>query len=75
MARKRHPVYKKGDRNALCPHYNDCLDEAVQKYWEFWNCGKCQHKMSRDPDLDMMHTMNDSIVFYDLPYNFDKEYR
>ena len=67
MKNDRRPIYKRGDRNALCPHYRDCLDEAVKKSWQYWDCGECRHKSSSDSNFDMMRSVNDSVAYYDLP--------
>lgn len=28
-------------RNLFCPHYDDCLDEAVNRGWSSFTCVKC----------------------------------
>jgi len=38
----------KGARNFNCPHYNDCLDIAVDREWPGWSCQKCRHKQTGD---------------------------
>jgi hypothetical protein len=74
MNQKANPMYKKGKRNALCPHYRSCLDNAVKKSWEYWECSKCLHKQSRAPSLDAFPAVNDTVTFFHLPEKFDGEY-
>ncbi|HUB06777.1 MAG TPA: hypothetical protein VMB50_07245 [Myxococcales bacterium] len=28
-------------RRLFCPHYDDCLDEAVARGWNSWTCSRC----------------------------------
>ncbi|MGD2125354.1 MAG: hypothetical protein PVG99_04695 [Desulfobacteraceae bacterium] len=67
MSKNRHPIYKKGDRNAFCPFYSVCLDEAVKKSWAYWDCSECDHRSSRDSSFDIENRVNDSMPYYDLP--------
>lgn len=67
MENKRRPLNRKGDRNALCPHYRDCLDDAVKKSWQHWDCEECTHKLTIDPGMDILDYVNDSVAYYDLP--------
>ena len=67
MSIKRRPVCKKGERNVLCPHYSDCLDEAVKKSWQYWDCGECRYKSIQESSFEMMRSVNDSVAYYDLP--------
>ncbi|MBW1723112.1 MAG: hypothetical protein JRJ78_13785 [Deltaproteobacteria bacterium] len=67
MKGKRRPVYKKGERNALCPHYGECLDEAIAKSWNYWHCLECPYKSSRDPSIDLLSTIEGAISYYELP--------
>ena len=67
MKKERRPICKKGKRNALCPYYGICLDEAVKKSWQYWDCRECAHKSSRDSELDMPTFGEDQVPYYDLP--------
>lgn len=44
-----NPVEKHGKRNVYCPHYSLCLDHAIQKGWQYWDCGACPKKDLRRP--------------------------
>ncbi|MFZ7112550.1 MAG: hypothetical protein ACOWYE_12775 [Desulfatiglandales bacterium] len=74
MEEKRHPVYKRGERNALCPFYGDCLNEAIARSWKYWHCRECQHRTTRDPRIDILSTIEGSISYYELPTGFLAEY-
>lgn len=43
-----NPIHRPGTKNALCPHYEQCLDYAVQRYWKYWDCSECAHKESQE---------------------------
>jgi hypothetical protein len=70
MKKGKNPVYRKGNRNALCPHYRTCLDMAVKKSWEFWDCCECRFQSSRDPDMNVLRVVNHDVAIYDLPAEF-----
>ena len=72
MKQNRRPLNKKGDRNALCPYYSDCLDEAVEKSWRYWDCCECTHKTRSDPTIGIQRSFNDAVILYELPMNFDE---
>jgi hypothetical protein len=38
------PTAKRGERNIRCPHYNECLNHAVEYAWRTWSCSECLHK-------------------------------
>lgn len=63
----RKPIHRDGFRNALCPNYSKCLDLAVRRCWNFWDCGECKHRTERDPEFDMEMTLTRNVTFYDLP--------
>jgi hypothetical protein len=31
-------------RNLYCPHYDSCLELAVQAGWESWTCARCPQR-------------------------------
>ncbi len=67
MRTRRKPIHREGVRNALCPNYRKCLDLAVRKAWEFWDCGECSHKADIDPELNIEATLNQNVAYYDVP--------
>lgn len=68
MKAKCRPIHRDGFRNALCPNYRECLDMAVQKSWEYWDCAECTHRTSTDPELDIEVTLSHSVTYFDLPF-------
>lgn len=69
---KRSPIHRKGERNALCPYYRQCLDEAVQNSWDYWDCSQCDHKRKRDPEMYELVMFDESDLPYDLPPEIHK---
>ena len=72
MKSKRNPVNKQGHRNLQCIHYCTCLDDAVEKGWQYWQCSECAYKSVREPD-DAVRTVHDSNVCYELPSNLSRQ--
>lgn len=66
MRKKRRPHYKQGDRNVFCPHYGDCLDEAVKKAWDYWNCSECPLRFHEAPSADILTSVNDTIPYFTI---------
>jgi hypothetical protein len=67
MDQNCNPIHKKGNRNVLCLYYGDCLDYAIEKAWEYWDCRDCQHRLSEGARPEIRYTESDSIAYYDLP--------
>lgn len=67
MRTKRNPIHRHGNRNALCPYYRACLNMAVKKAWEYWDCAECPHKTSIDPEFDIECSLRNPVTYYDLP--------
>jgi hypothetical protein len=44
-----NPMQRQGKRNVYCPYYSLCLDHAVQKGWQYWDCDECLKKDVRKP--------------------------
>jgi hypothetical protein len=61
------PINRDGYRNALCPYYRDCLDQAVRKAWEYWDCAECIHRNSTDPEFEIEGTLSHNVTYFDLP--------
>ena len=62
-----NPTHKNGDRNVFCPHYGDCLDYAIQKTWEYWECSDCQHRLTVEARPEIQSKGDDIIEYLDLP--------
>jgi len=67
MNQKANPIHESGERNILCPFYNDCLDYAVNGSWQAWNCSQCPHKSIKQSIAE--YVLNNTDLFYDLPLN------
>ena len=67
VVQKRNPEHRRGERNGLCPHYGVCLDEAVKKSWQYWDCCNCCHSRSRDPGIDGFMEENETMPYYSVP--------
>ena len=66
------PICKKGERNLYCPHYDDCLDHAVDLKWKTWSCSECSFKLIQEA-THAVRTVNDSNILYELPPNLNTE--
>ena len=42
----KNPICSEGYKNISCPFYSDCLDHAVEHWWDYWTCLECQHKQT-----------------------------
>ncbi len=67
MNQKANPIHESGERNILCPFYNDCLDYAVNSSWQAWNCSQCPHKLIKQSIAE--YVLYNTDLFYDLPLN------
>ena len=67
MVQERRPMNKKGERNPFCPFYRNCLDDAVEKFWAYWDCSECKHRSSSESHLEIQISSNESIAYYDFP--------
>lgn len=73
MNQECRPTNKAGERNVLCPYYNDCLDHAIARSWKGWDCSSCEHKMNQQTITDFPLTSGDSFPQYDFPADFFSE--
>lgn len=66
MDLKAKPIRKRGERNIYCPFYSDCLDYAVNHFWQYWSCSECPHKLIRKSITEWEYIINDANPYYDL---------
>lgn len=52
MDTKPNVVYMWGERNAHCPHYEECVDISARCNWQDWDCSKCPDKSRKVPRPD-----------------------
>jgi hypothetical protein len=74
MRKECNPSKKRGDRNVFCSEYNNCLDIAITKSWNTWNCNKCPFRFSQAIGKQNLAFTTETIVEYGLmlqPMNFD----
>lgn len=71
---ERRPLNRRGYRNVLCPHYSECLDDAIARAWEYWECGGCEYRLTEDLDVDIHFAANDPLPFYDLPGELSRHF-
>jgi len=67
MNQKANPIHESGERNILCPFYNDCLDYAVNGSWQACNCSQFPHKLIKQSIAE--YVLYNTDLFYDLPLN------
>jgi hypothetical protein len=72
MDPKANPIHKQGERNIFCPYYNNCLDYAVKRSWQSWNCSQCPHKLIQSI-AECEYEVNDAGPYYDLPPNIARK--
>jgi hypothetical protein len=68
MDHKCRPAQRRGERNILCVHYNDCLDYVIRNAWESWDCGDCCHRHNQEARPEMRFVANEEVAYYDLPF-------
>jgi len=60
---ERNPVRRQGNRNIFCVFYRECLDDAIKKSWQDWDCGDCPHKLNRKNEPDPLLAVTRSIEY------------
>jgi hypothetical protein len=69
--KKRNPTANnEGGRNLFCSHYSDCLDHAITKVWDSWNCAECQFKNEVCPQEAKIPVYSDDIAYYEFGTGF-----
>ena len=75
MVPKGNPIPARGERNIYCPYYNNCLDYAVQDWWDSWNCSQCAYRSIKksfgERDYDNGKDELDYNLLCDLPLEID----
>lgn len=57
----RNPVRRQGNRNIFCLFYRECLDDAIMKSWQDWDCDDCPHKLNHTNEPDPLLAVTRSI--------------
>jgi len=63
MNAERNPLSRKGNRNVPCPYYRECLDDAIKRSWEGWDCDECKHKCNDQNRPWIFLTVAESIEY------------
>jgi hypothetical protein len=66
MRQNCNPNPHKGDRNVFCNEYNFCLDTAISKFWNSWNCCKCPSRFTQASGRQYLSISTDDIAEYEL---------
>ncbi len=86
MREECSPNPRRGDRNVFCFDYNYCLDHAITRSWNSWNCCKCKFRFIQDfekerssisSEVTLEHELMDQSISLDwefLDYDFDNEF-
>jgi hypothetical protein len=61
-----NPRQRKGERNVFCPYYGECLDYAITRAWESWNCSGCKHRTDQEAEPEFQQDGNDAVAYYEV---------
>ena len=70
MKKCRPTISNEGGRNIFCGYYNDCLDYAIKKSWDSWNCAKCKMKNKVSPQEARIPMYSEDIAYYEFGDGF-----
>lgn len=62
----QNPICAEGYKNIFCPYYSDCLDHAVEHWWDYWACLECQHKNKQVPVTYVLLSPERNYSYYSL---------
>ncbi len=65
METKPNPICKRGERNIYCPFYSDCLDNAVNQFWQHWSCSKCPYRKIKSL-AELEYGANSELLDYEF---------
>lgn len=60
----RNPVRRQGNRNVFCLFYRECLDDAIKRSWQDWDCGDCPQKLNHANEPDPLLAVTRSIEYW-----------
>lgn len=66
------PVHRSGNRNIHCPFYGNCLDKAVKRNWQSWDCFECPYKAKRQA-ISLINPNYDIDHYYVLPQSVARQ--
>jgi hypothetical protein len=74
MEPKVNPKCKRGERNIYCPFYSDCLDHAVNRFWQHWSCSQCPYRKIKSFD-EIEYGANGEELDYEFSPDIIKKIR
>jgi len=66
MREDRNPSGHRGHRNLFCSDYTICLDMAISKCWNSWNCRRCKYRFNQSAEARRTTISPEEIVEYGL---------
>ena len=76
MKKERNPRWHRGYRNVFCREYNHCLDHAISKSWNSFNCGRCELRFDRALEMERPFVFSQAVSnneYSVLSINLDRE--
>jgi hypothetical protein len=70
MKKYRPTKNNEGGRNLFCSQYSHCLDYAIDKAWDSWNCSKCDFKNKQGDRVAMASIYSEEIPYYEFGDGF-----
>ena len=70
MKKYRPTKNNEGGRNLFCSHYSHCLDYAIKKAWDSWNCTRCDFKNKQCEQSAGMPVYSEDIAYYEFGEGF-----
>jgi hypothetical protein len=74
MELRPNPICNRGERNIYCPLYSDCLDHAVNQFWQYWSCSKCPYRKIKSLD-EVEYGANGEWLDYEFSPDIIKKIR
>jgi hypothetical protein len=47
-------------------YYDQCLDLAIKKTWETWNCTGCDQQSKHDPEYVSIFETSHPVAYYEV---------
>lgn len=66
MREECNPNPRRGDRNVFCGDYNYCLDYAITRSWNSWNCCKCKFRFCQAIEKGSLSISSEVTLEYEL---------
>lgn len=62
-----NPAPEAGERNVFCPYYDHCLDHAIKKAWNTWDCAHCVHRFMSTQMTEVIDREREASPHYTIP--------